>query len=100
MKLLYNLKQTVDDEQFIREFKNLMMLKHPNIVRLVGYCYETQRQHADFEGTIVFAETTKLGYLPKYMTTFRFVVGLIKALKSISLTMERHHSQKERRPSL
>ena len=56
VKLLYNLKQTVDDEQFIREFKNLMMLKHPNIVRLIGYCYETQHQPMDFERRFVFSE--------------------------------------------
>ncbi|XBI60640.1 hypothetical protein VPH35_041549 [Triticum aestivum] len=67
VKLLYNLKQTIDDEQFIREFKNLMVLKHPNIVRLVGYCYETQRQHADFEGTIVFAKTTHKALCFEYM---------------------------------
>ncbi|KAF7018920.1 hypothetical protein CFC21_032152 [Triticum aestivum] len=67
VKLLYNLKQTIDDEQFIREFKNLMMLKHPNIVRLVGYCYETQRQHADYEGTIVFGETTDKALCFEYM---------------------------------
>ncbi|KAF7005047.1 hypothetical protein CFC21_020196 [Triticum aestivum] len=67
VKLLYNLKRTIDDKQFIREFINLMMLKHPNIVGLVGYCYETQRQHADFEGTIVFGETTHKALCFEYM---------------------------------
>ncbi|SPT21064.1 unnamed protein product [Triticum aestivum] len=67
VKLLYNLRETTDDEQFMREFKNLMMLNHPNIVRLVGYCYETQRQHIDYEGTIVFGETTDKALCFEYM---------------------------------
>jgi interleukin-1 receptor-associated kinase 1/coatomer subunit beta' len=46
------------DDKFQHEFDNLMMLNHPNIVRLVGYCYETQRQHMDFQGRPVFVETT------------------------------------------
>ncbi|KAF7005045.1 hypothetical protein CFC21_020195 [Triticum aestivum] len=68
VKLLHNNMQTIDDEQFIHEFDNLMMLNHPNIVRLVGYCYETQRQHMDFEGRTVFAETTYKALCFEYMT--------------------------------
>ncbi|XP_044335310.1 uncharacterized protein [Triticum aestivum] len=67
VKLLHNNMQTIDDEQFIHEFDNLMMLNHPNIVRLVGYCYETQRQHMDFEGRTVFAETTYKALCFEYM---------------------------------
>ncbi|CAM0878347.1 unnamed protein product [Alopecurus aequalis] len=44
-------------------------LKHPNIVRLEGYCYETQHLHHKHEGKIIFAESTEcllcLEYLPK-----------------------------------
>jgi serine/threonine protein kinase len=58
VKLLYDNIQKLDDEQFIREFQNLMMLKHPNIVRLVGYCYDTQRGHANIEKGVVFVEKT------------------------------------------
>uniref|UniRef100_A0ACD5W282 Uncharacterized protein n=1 Tax=Avena sativa TaxID=4498 RepID=A0ACD5W282_AVESA len=59
--------QAIDDKQFQHEFDNLMMLNHPNIVRLVGYCYETQRQHMDFQGRLVFAETTYRALCFEYM---------------------------------
>jgi interleukin-1 receptor-associated kinase 1/coatomer subunit beta' len=67
VKLLYNNMQATNDEQFQHEFDNLMMLNHPNIVRLVGYCYETQRQHIDFQGKIVFGETTYKALCFEYM---------------------------------
>jgi interleukin-1 receptor-associated kinase 1/coatomer subunit beta' len=67
VKLLHNNMQATGNEQFQREFDNLMMLNHPNIVRLVGYCYETQRQHVDFEGKIVFGETTYRALCFEYM---------------------------------
>ncbi|KAM3318445.1 hypothetical protein ACQJBY_035918 [Aegilops geniculata] len=56
-------------KQFENEVKLLMKLKHPNIVRLLGYCYETQHLHKFYEGKIVFASSTEcllcLEYLPK-----------------------------------
>jgi hypothetical protein len=59
--------QAANDEQFKHEFDNLMMLNHPNIVRLVGYCYDTKRQHVDFQGKIVFGETTYRALCFEYM---------------------------------
>ncbi|CAM0958793.1 unnamed protein product [Alopecurus aequalis] len=67
VKLLHNNMQAIDDVQFQHEFDNLMMLNHENIVRLVGYCYETQRQHMDFEGRIIFGETTYRALCFEYM---------------------------------
>ena len=32
----------VNDVQFENEVYHLMMLKHKNIVRFLGYCFETQ----------------------------------------------------------
>jgi hypothetical protein len=58
VKLLHNNMQAIDDGQFKHEFDNLMMLNHPKIVRLVGYCYETQRQHMEFQGKTIFGERT------------------------------------------
>ncbi|XP_037470780.1 putative receptor-like protein kinase At4g00960, partial [Triticum dicoccoides] len=40
--------------QFENEVNLLMNLKHPNIVRLVGYCYETQHLPMLHEGKIFF----------------------------------------------
>uniref|UniRef100_A0A453MJ46 Protein kinase domain-containing protein n=1 Tax=Aegilops tauschii subsp. strangulata TaxID=200361 RepID=A0A453MJ46_AEGTS len=46
-------------QQFENEVNLLMKLKHPNIVRLVGYCYETQHLRGHHEGKIVFAWNTE-----------------------------------------
>jgi serine/threonine protein kinase len=67
VKMLYNNMQAIDDEKFQHEFDNLMMLNHKNIVRLVGYCYETRRQHMEFQGRIVFGETTYRALCFEYM---------------------------------
>ncbi|EMS68138.1 Formin-like protein 6 [Triticum urartu] len=67
VKLLYNNMQTIDDKQFKHEFENLIVLKHQNIVRLVGYCYETQHQHMEFEGRHVFGEITYKALCFEYM---------------------------------
>ena len=32
-----------DQEQFRNEFYSLRMLKHKNIVQVLGYCYETKQ---------------------------------------------------------
>uniref|UniRef100_A0A8R7VIT6 Protein kinase domain-containing protein n=1 Tax=Triticum urartu TaxID=4572 RepID=A0A8R7VIT6_TRIUA len=67
VKLLNANLQTIDNEQFTREFRNLMMLKHQNTVRLVGYCYETQHQPMDFEGRFVFSERIHKALCFEYM---------------------------------
>ncbi|KAF6991104.1 hypothetical protein CFC21_008221 [Triticum aestivum] len=67
VKLLHNNMRAIDDEQFKQEFNNLMMLNHPNIIRLVGYCYETQHQHMEFQGKLIFVEMTYRALCFEYM---------------------------------
>jgi serine/threonine protein kinase len=54
---------------FENEVHHLMRLKHPNIVRFMGYCYETKRYYEEYGGKMVFAEKSEmllcLEYLPK-----------------------------------
>ncbi|CAM0901611.1 unnamed protein product [Alopecurus aequalis] len=54
--------------QFESEVYHLMTLKHPNIVRCIGYCYETRNVCLEYNGQWVFAETAErllcLEYLP------------------------------------
>uniref|UniRef100_A0ACD5YMH4 Uncharacterized protein n=1 Tax=Avena sativa TaxID=4498 RepID=A0ACD5YMH4_AVESA len=45
--------------QFENEINLLIKLKHHNIVRLIGYCYETQHLHTPYEGKSVFAWNTQ-----------------------------------------
>ncbi|XP_037488272.1 cysteine-rich receptor-like protein kinase 26 isoform X3 [Triticum dicoccoides] len=108
VKQLHNTMQDIDDKQFIREFHNLMMLNHPNIVRLVSYCYETQRKHIEFEGRIVFGETTYKAlcfeYMPKgslqkhlsdecngldWQTRYRIIKGACQGLKYLHEDLEK-----------
>ncbi|CAN6334791.1 unnamed protein product [Urochloa humidicola] len=58
----------VKDRQFENEVYHLMILKHPNIVRFLGYCFETRHMCIEHEGKLCFAEMTErllcLEYLP------------------------------------
>ncbi|VAH40272.1 unnamed protein product [Triticum turgidum subsp. durum] len=54
--------------QFENEGDLLMTLKHPNIVRLLGYCYETELIYVPYKDKFVFAQDTQhllcLEYMP------------------------------------
>ncbi|VAH73369.1 unnamed protein product [Triticum turgidum subsp. durum] len=54
---------------FENEVHHLMRLRHPNIVRLTGYCYETKKFILEYKGKNVFGERPEmllcLEYLPK-----------------------------------
>lgn len=55
---MLRLIQGIDDyQQFKKEFENLYRLRHPNIVQLLGYCYEINREYVDSgNGRFVFAD--------------------------------------------
>jgi len=46
----------LDDQQFKNEVGNLLRAKHPNIIQLVGYCYETRKRYVDNNGANDFSE--------------------------------------------
>ena len=58
----------LQDKQYENEARHLMRLKHPNIVQLVGYCCETEKELVMHNGTYVHAEKSErllcLEYLP------------------------------------
>lgn len=57
VKMLRVMPGIDDYEQFKREFENLKTLSHPNIVQLLGYCYEIKREYVDSgNGRFVFAD--------------------------------------------
>ena len=67
VKLLHNNLHGTDDEQFKREFENLMRLDHHNIVQLVGYCYETHHKPMLHNGETIYAEETNRVLCFEYM---------------------------------
>ncbi|XBJ07680.1 hypothetical protein VPH35_013151 [Triticum aestivum] len=67
VKLLHNNLHGTDDEQFKREFENLMRLDHHNIVQLVGYCYETHHKPMLHNEETIYAEETNRVLCFEYM---------------------------------
>jgi len=56
VKMLRDKDPGLDDTRFEDEFHKLRILTHPNIVRLIGYCYETHREYIEHEGVPVLGE--------------------------------------------
>ncbi|CAO2152644.1 unnamed protein product [Urochloa humidicola] len=57
----------VQEKQFINEVDNLMGVRHQNIVRFVGYCYESWHEYIEYNGARVFAEKPKRLLCFEYM---------------------------------
>ncbi|XP_051205718.1 G-type lectin S-receptor-like serine/threonine-protein kinase SRK [Lolium perenne] len=57
----------LDDEQFEKEYRNLAILEHKNVVRLVGYCNETKGEYVHHNGRLVFAEKARRMLCFEYM---------------------------------
>ncbi|CAM0947437.1 unnamed protein product [Alopecurus aequalis] len=47
------------DKVFINEIQNIMVLRHENIVRLVGYCTQGQKKVVENDGKYIVAETVE-----------------------------------------
>ncbi|CAN6363380.1 unnamed protein product [Urochloa humidicola] len=60
-------QQGLDDVQFEKEFNNLMRVQHQNIIRLVGYCYETRHKHIEVNGKYHFAEIAERALCFEYL---------------------------------
>ncbi|KAM0880242.1 hypothetical protein ACQ4PT_033703 [Festuca glaucescens] len=67
VKVLHNSMPENDDAQFLREFENLMRLDHGNVVKLVGYCYETQHEPMKYFGRTIFTDKTYRALCFEYM---------------------------------
>lgn len=46
----------IDERNFNQEVRNLVGVKHKNIVRLLGYCADTQGKVHKYEGKVVVAD--------------------------------------------
>ncbi|CAN6221020.1 unnamed protein product [Urochloa humidicola] len=67
-KLNQLIKLGIQERQFENEVYHLIRLKHPNIVRFIGYCYETRNECVQLNGKYIFAEIQQklicLEYMP------------------------------------
>jgi coatomer subunit beta' len=65
VKVLHSMSG-LDDMQFHKEFDNLKGLNHPNIVKLVGFCNESEEELAVFQGKQVTAERLRFALCMEY----------------------------------
>ncbi|GJN25550.1 hypothetical protein PR202_gb13393 [Eleusine coracana subsp. coracana] len=76
------------ENQFKHELDNLMKVQHENIVRFLGYCYESSREYMEYEATHVFAESSKM------LLCFEYVPNgsLDKHINGMSHYIYTHHN--------
>jgi len=55
------------DKQFQNEVGNLMAVRHDNIVKLVGYCYEMKKTVVEHNGRYILADTVESLLCYEYM---------------------------------
>ena len=79
VKLLHSMPG-LDDKCFEEEFQNLSRLQHKNIVRLIGFCHETQREFVPHEGNMIFADSKRMALCFEYMhngSLDKYIFGII-----------------------
>jgi coatomer subunit beta' len=60
-------KQEYYNSKFEEEFQNLRRLKHQNIVKLIGFCNETENEYTEFKGVQVSANRIHLALCLEYV---------------------------------
>jgi interleukin-1 receptor-associated kinase 1/coatomer subunit beta' len=57
VKLLHSMSQGHNyGKEFMKEFENLRRLNHPNIIQLLGYCFEIKCVCTEYGGRFVLAD--------------------------------------------
>jgi len=92
MKKLHQL-QGLDDKAFHSEFRNLIKVHHQNVVRLIGYCYESRYKYLDHNGDKIFAKEMERILCFEYMeggSLDKHISGIL--LSTGAFSMLKHHS--------
>ncbi|XP_051177032.2 G-type lectin S-receptor-like serine/threonine-protein kinase SRK isoform X2 [Lolium perenne] len=96
---------SISSNQFENEVNFLMKLKHPNIVRLLGYCYEMQNVRTLHEGKFIFVWSTEsllcleclpMGSLDRYISDASSGLDWsqrLKIIEGISYGLQYLHEQ-------
>uniref|UniRef100_J3N6U1 Protein kinase domain-containing protein n=1 Tax=Oryza brachyantha TaxID=4533 RepID=J3N6U1_ORYBR len=103
VKILHNDTEGIDDTQLNNEFDNLTRFKHPNIVQLVGYCYDRLMEEKFLlkeylEGSassICLAGALKTNFLMKLMALTglygtKLLKGTCEGLKYLHVELKPH----------
>ncbi|KAF7005721.1 hypothetical protein CFC21_020828 [Triticum aestivum] len=59
--------QGLDDKQFHSELLNLTKVSHKNVVRLIGYCYESRHKYVKNNGETIWAKSMERVLCFEYM---------------------------------
>ncbi|CAD6207209.1 unnamed protein product [Miscanthus lutarioriparius] len=89
VKLLHSMPG-LDDKCFEEEFQNLSRLQHKNIVRLIGFCHETQREFVPHEGNMIFADSKRMALCFEYMhngSLDKYIFGIIVLFFSCMISL-------------
>ncbi|KAM0857197.1 hypothetical protein ACQ4PT_048628 [Festuca glaucescens] len=57
----------LDDEAFDNEFRNLKKVQHKNVIRMMGYCYETTHRDVEYDGKYVWSQVIDRALCFEYM---------------------------------
>jgi len=56
-----------NDESFDNEFRNLKKVRHKNVIRMIGYCYEISHRDVEYEGQLVWSQVINRALCFEYM---------------------------------
>lgn len=57
----------VDDVAFDNEFRNIKKVRHNNVIRMIGYCYEIAHRDVEYQGKLVWSEVIDRAICFEYM---------------------------------
>ncbi|KAL6596970.1 hypothetical protein ACP70R_047104 [Stipagrostis hirtigluma subsp. patula] len=102
VKKLHDKSTVLDDEQLKIEFQNLLMVRHENIIKIVGYCYDKEKVYPELNGIRIEAvrihralcfEYLPLGSLEEHLsddlteldwdTSYKVIKGICAGLEHI-----------------
>ena len=92
VKMLYDMPG-LEEDKFLNVFNNLARLHHPNIVQLVGYCYQIQEECVEYKGRVVLAERIRRLLCFEYMrngSLGKYLSGMMELYLYHSSKLENH----------